>query len=84
MVRTTTAGRRGGYYRGGRYYWNGWARPSRYYWRPGGAVAAGAALGFIAATAAYGIATTTAPADGMCWYYTDWTRTSGFWDVCPY
>jgi hypothetical protein len=23
------------------------------------------------------------PADNMCWYYTDESRTQGFWDVCP-
>ena len=23
------------------------------------------------------------PAPGMCWYYTDMTRTQGFWDYCP-
>jgi hypothetical protein len=24
-----------------------------------------------------------APAPGMCWYYTDPSRTQGFWDTCP-
>jgi hypothetical protein len=24
-----------------------------------------------------------APAPGYCWYYTDPSRTQGFWDVCP-
>ncbi len=23
------------------------------------------------------------PAPGYCWYYTDPSRTQGFWDVCP-
>ena len=23
-----------------------------------------------------------APAPGMCWYYTDPSRTQGFWDYC--
>jgi hypothetical protein len=23
-----------------------------------------------------------APASGMCWYYTDPSRTQGFWDYC--
>ena len=58
-----------------------WARPSWYRWGPGGAIAAGAAIGFVAAgaAAAYG----TPPAPGYCWYYTDPSRTQGFWDACP-
>jgi len=59
----------------------GWARPGWYRWGPGGAIAAGAALGFVAAGAAYAYG--TPPAPGMCWYYTDMTRTQGFWDYCP-
>lgn len=58
-----------------------WARPTWYRWGPGGAIAAGAALGFVAAGAA--VAYGTPPAPGMCWYYTDMTRTQGFWDYCP-
>jgi hypothetical protein len=58
-----------------------WARPGWYRWGPGGAIAAGAAIGFIAAGAA--VAYGTPPAPGMCWYYTDPTRTQGFWDYCP-
>jgi hypothetical protein len=59
----------------------GWARPGWYRWGPGGAIAAGAALGFVAAGAA--VAYGSPPAPGMCWYYTDMTRTQGFWDYCP-
>ena len=58
-----------------------WARPSYYRWGPGGAIAAGAAIGFLAAGAA--VAYGTPPAPGMCWYYTDPGRTQGFWDYCP-
>ena len=58
-----------------------WARPGWYRWGPGGAIAAGAALGFVAAGAAYAYG--SPPAPGMCWYYTDPTRTQGFWDYCP-
>ena len=58
-----------------------WARPPRYTWRPGGAIAAGAALGFLAAGAAAWAG--PPPRAGLCWYYTDWTQRSGFWDVCP-
>jgi hypothetical protein len=61
----------------------GWARPSWYRWGPGGAIAAGAALGFIAAAGAAAYATSAAPAPGMCWYYTDPSRRAGFWDYCP-
>lgn len=56
-----------------------WVRPARYTWRPGGAIAAGAAIGFVTAAAWAG----APPAPGYCWYYTDPSRTQGFWDVCP-
>ncbi|MGO4564150.1 hypothetical protein AB4Z52_03625 [Rhizobium sp. 2YAF20] len=54
----------------------------RRYWRPGGAIAAGAAIGFIAGAAAVSVAGQP-PRAGQCWYYTSPARTSGFWDVCP-
>lgn len=60
-----------------------WARPGWYRWGPGGAVAAGAALGFVAAAGAAAYASSAAPAPGMCWYYTDPSRRAGFWDYCP-
>jgi hypothetical protein len=59
-----------------------WARPGWYRWPAGGAIAAGAALGFVAAGAAVAYAGSP-PAPGMCWYYTDPSRTQGFWDTCP-
>lgn len=59
----------------------GWARPA-YRWGPGGAIAAGAAIGFVAAATAAAWAGAP-PAPGYCWYYTDPSRTQGFWDVCP-
>lgn len=55
--------------------------PNRY-WRPGGAIAAGAALGFVAGAAAVSVAGTP-PHTGLCWYYTSPAKTTGFWDVCP-
>ena len=58
-----------------------WARPGRYYWPRGGAIAAGAAIGFVTAATAAAWAG-AAPAPGMCWYYTDPSRTEGFWDYC--
>jgi hypothetical protein len=58
-----------------------YVRPA-YRWGPGGAIAAGAALGFVAAGTAVAWAG-AAPAPGYCWYYTDPSRTQGFWDVCP-
>jgi len=61
----------------------GWARPGWYRWGPGGAIAAGAAIGFVAAAGAAAYATAPAPAPGMCWYYTDPYRRAGFWDYCP-
>jgi hypothetical protein len=91
--RTTVVGPRGGVasrtvvrggavvrpgYRGGGVRW---ARPGRYYWPRGGAIAAGAAIGFVTAATAAAWAG-AAPAPGMCWYYTDPSRTQGFWDYC--
>jgi len=64
-------------YRGG-----AWARPSGYSWPVGGAVAAGAALGFVSAAAAASWAG-AAPGPNLCWYYTDSSRRQGFWDACP-
>ena len=65
-------------YRGGGVRW---ARPAAYGWPRGGAIAAGAAIGVV--TAATGAAWAgAAPAPGMCWYYTDPSRTQGFWDYC--
>jgi hypothetical protein len=54
----------------------------RRYWRPGAAIAAGAAIGFVAGAAAVSLAGTP-PQSGQCWYYTSPARTTGFWDVCP-
>lgn len=51
-------------------------------WHPGGAVAAGAALGFIAGAAAVSWAGNP-PRAGYCWFYTSHNRTTGFWDRCP-
>lgn len=95
IARTTTAGRRAvvrpGVVRPG---WHGagtrvvrpvrpmWSRPAGFWWRPGGAVAAGAAIGFVTAATAAAWAG-AAPGPNMCWYYTDSTRTRGFWDACP-
>ncbi|WP_235999994.1 hypothetical protein [Bradyrhizobium uaiense] len=60
----------------------GWVRPGWYGWPVGGALAAGAALGFVTAASAAAWAGAP-PASGMCWYYTDPSRTQGFWDYCP-
>ncbi|KAA6474637.1 hypothetical protein DXT98_30690 [Agrobacterium sp. ICMP 7243] len=54
----------------------------RRYWRPGAAIAAGAAIGFVAGAAAVAVAGTP-PQPGQCWYYTSPARTTGFWDICP-
>jgi len=69
-------GYHGGVYRGGA--WIG--RPYR--WVPGGAIAAGAAIGVIAAGTAVAWAPPP-PQPGLCWYYTDATQRNGFWDTCP-
>lgn len=66
--------------------WHGsgtrWVRPAHYWWRPGTAIAVGAAIGYVAASAAVAWAGPP-PANNYCWYYTDPSRTRGFWDVCP-
>lgn len=59
-----------------------WTRPGNYWWRAGGAVAAGAAIGYVSASAAAAWAG-PAPGPDMCWYYTDASKQDGFWDVCP-
>ena len=59
-----------------------WVRPARYWWPVGGAIAAGAAVGFVTAATAAAWAG-PAPAPGYCWYYTDSSRKNGFWDSCP-
>jgi hypothetical protein len=59
----------------------GWARPGHYYWGRGGAIAAGAAIGLVAATTAAAWAGPP-PFRGACWYYTDPSRRQGFWDYC--
>jgi hypothetical protein len=46
------------------------------------AIAAGAAIGFIGAAAAAAWAPPP-PQPGLCWYYTDPSQRSGFWDACP-
>jgi len=69
-----------GVYHGGAYRGAWVGRPYR--WAPGGAIAAGAAIGFLG----YAAASTWAPAapePGLCWYYTDASQRNGFWDSCP-
>jgi hypothetical protein len=63
-------------------YWGSWGRPGGNWWPVGGAVAAGAALGFVSAAAAASWAG-AAPGPNLCWYYTDPSRRQGFWDACP-
>lgn len=57
------------------------------YWRPGVGWVAGAAgvvaLGFVAASAAAAYNAPPAPGPGYCWFYTNSTRTSGYWGRCP-
>lgn len=60
----------------------GWVGPAHRWWRPGGAIAAGVAIGFLSATMASDWAGPP-PAPGYCWYYTDITHWYGFWDQCP-
>lgn len=57
-------------------------QPPQRTWGPGGPVAAGAALGFMAAGLAVPVAG-PAPAPNMCWFYTTPARNIGFWADCP-
>lgn len=59
-----------------------WVRPAGYWWGPGAAITAGAAVGYVGAATAAAWAGAP-PAPGYCWYYTDATKRTGFWDVCP-
>jgi hypothetical protein len=68
-------------YHGGAYRWGGWARPGGYWWPAGGAIAAGAAIGVLAAGAAVAYAGQP-PGPGLCWYYTNPGYNQGFWDAC--
>jgi hypothetical protein len=81
-VASRTVVRRGAVARPGVVARGRWVRPARYTWRPGGAIAAGAAIGFVTAATAVAWAGVP-PVAGYCWYYTDPSRTQGFWDVCP-
>jgi hypothetical protein len=56
--------------------------PAHHWWRPGGAVEAGVAIGFVSAALVSDWAGPP-PAPGYCWYYTDITHWYGFWDQCP-
>ena len=70
-----------GLYRGRHVYRGGpWVRPRNYWWPVGGAIAAGAALGVIAASSEAWAG--PPPGPGYCWYYTDPSQRQGFWDVC--
>ena len=68
-------------YPGYRPGYAGWARPGWYHWGPGGAIAAGAAIGVLGAAAVAAWAPPS-PAPGLCWYYTDPSQRNGFWDTC--
>ncbi|MEJ0093604.1 MAG: hypothetical protein WDN46_09235 [Methylocella sp.] len=63
----------------GRPGYRAWVRPYR--WAPGGAIAAGFAIGFLTAAAVASWAPPP-PQPGMCWYYTDPSQQNGFWDYC--
>jgi hypothetical protein len=72
-----------GLYSGRHVYTGGaWVRPGAYWWPVGGAVAAGAAIGFASAAVASAWAGQP-PGPNYCWFYTDEGRQQGFWDNCP-
>lgn len=57
-------------------------RPRGAWWPAGGAIAAGAAMGFVGAATAAAWAGSP-PAAGYCWFDIDFSRSQGFWDRCP-
>jgi hypothetical protein len=83
--RNVNVNRVGGYHGGvgyhGAVYRGAWVgRPYR--WAPGGAIAAGAAIGVLAVGTAVAWAPPP-PQPGLCWYYSDPSQRNGFWDTCP-
>ena len=60
---------------GNRYYVKRWNRRPHY-----GNVVAGVALGTIIGAAAVGVA--PAPRGDLCWYWSDLSKRSGYWDYC--
>jgi hypothetical protein len=72
-----------GYHGGGVYHGGGGGYAWRNYaWPVGGAIAAGAAIGFLGAASVAAWAPPP-PQPGLCWYYTDASQRNGFWDACP-
>jgi len=59
------------------------AIPGGYGWGPNSAIASGVARGVLPASKANPMVAGQQPAPGYCWYYTNRSRTRGFWDVCP-
>lgn len=60
-----------------------WVRPADYWWIAGGAIAAGAAIGYLSAADAGAWAYDPPAPTGYCWFYSDPSRKNGFWDQCP-
>ena len=42
-----------------------------------------AAIGYLTGAAAVAVATSPAPDDDSCWFYTDPSQSAGYWDDCP-
>ena len=59
------------------------AIPGGYGWGPNSAIASGVARGVLPASKTNPMVAGQQPAPGYCWYYTNRSRTRGFWDVCP-
>jgi hypothetical protein len=59
------------------------AIPGGYGWGPDSAIASGVARGVLPASKTNPMVAGQQPAPGYCWFYTNRSRTRGFWDVCP-
>ncbi|MEH2513978.1 hypothetical protein V1291_005332 [Nitrobacteraceae bacterium AZCC 1564] len=59
------------------------AIPGGYGFGPRSAIASGVARGVLPASKTNPMVAGQQPAPGYCWYYTNRSRTRGFWDVCP-
>ncbi|WP_424630762.1 hypothetical protein [Bradyrhizobium sp. SYSU BS000235] len=59
------------------------AIPGGYGFGPNSAIASGVARGVLPPSKTNPMVAGQQPAPGYCWYYTNRSRTRGFWDVCP-
>lgn len=52
-------------------------------WALNGGREARRAIGYLSGAAAFAVATSPAPDDDSCWYYSDPSQSIGYWSDCP-